>query len=193
MNLYPIVEERPRRRFVDWRFLAALAALLMIAFLAWAGVRNYEIRQTEAEQKDALIVQLAERSGQIERLEAQIEDMYQRLRAVQTASREDAKAMREERAALLRNQRTMIRLLQRHGIVPRTSLTGPAGVVTYIPAPPPSRASGGGGTTAPKASGGTAAPKSAPKSSTSRPKPASPTAGKSGKTPSGKAKGLRKK
>lgn len=176
-TVYPIIEEEERRRFLDWRFLAALTALLLVAFLVWAGFRNYEIREAEAAQKDALIAQLADRSQQIETLEGQVAELTDRIAVLQDRARADRKTAAEERrrairerSRLLRQQERMLELLQRVNIT-----YTPAGSARILATASPSRTERvtTTGSTSPTA------------------KPAVPTAGKSSKTPPGKAKGLR--
>ena len=183
MNVYMPAEgivQEPRRRFLDWRFLAALTGLILVAFFVWAGFRNYEIREAEAAQKDALLSQLADRSNQIETLEGEVSELNDRIRVLQDRAREDrlsaAKDRRNasrERARMLRQQARMLALLQSANIDYHPS-------VSYVPA-----SDSGSDTTS------LGAPQIAGVSATQpAPEPA-PTAGQSGKTPSGKAKGLR--
>lgn len=173
-----IVEEK--RRFLDWRFLAALIALVLVAFLVWAGFRNYEIREAEAAQKDALISELAERADQIESLEREVGTLNTRIGNLRERSAEDLRAASRERARLLRQQERMLTLLRRVGI-PYAAPTSTSGTTSYSGAMP----STSGGTT------GKAAAAAPTRRSSSA--PSSPTAGKSGKTPPGKAKGLRRR
>lgn len=182
-----------RFRFLDWRFLAALAGLVLMVLLVLAAWRNYEIREAETAQKDALIEQLADRSAQIDRLERQVHAMHEQSRADRKTWREERRDARQERAKLIRQQETMLRLLRRYG-APRVIVQRarePKEPVSSAATSPTSSS------ISPSSSGGTSttpARKPTPIPSTRKPdvKATPPTAGKSGKTPKGKAKGLRR-
>lgn len=173
-NLYPIVEAVERRRFLDWRFLAALAALVLVGFLVWAGFRNYELREAEAEHKDALIEQLAGRSAEVVALEREVAELTDRIAELTDRARADRQEAREERRSAARERSRLLRQQERMLELLRAADIDFTPTVSYRSAP---------------AIAGTSA--------TSRSEPAqrhssAPTAGKSGKTPPGKAKGLRK-
>jgi cell division protein FtsB len=183
--VYPIIEEQERRRFLDWRFLAALTALILVAFVVWAGFRNYEIREQEVAQKDALISQLADRSQQIETLEGQVAELTNRIAVLQDRARTDRKvaanerrSAARERAKLIRQQERMLELLQAKGVDFRTSRT-----VSYV-RPVFTEVAGAQASR----------PTTRPSKATPPPRrtAAAPTARKSGKTPSGKAQGIHK-
>jgi cell division protein FtsB len=186
VNVYPIIEAQERRRFLDWRFLAALTALVLVAFVVWAGVRNYDIREAEAAQKNALIEQLSDRATQIESLEADIADLTDRIAVLQDRARTDRKlataerkSAARERAKLIRQQERMLQLLQAQGVDFRTSRT-----VSYV-RPVFTEVAG---------TQASRPPTTRPSKATPPPRrtAAAPTAGKSGKTPSGKAQGIHK-
>lgn len=182
MNVYmpaeTMGEVAPRRRFLDWRFLAALAGLLLVAFFVWAGFRNYEIREAEAAQKDALISELAASADQIRSLEHEVADLNDRITTLQDRANEDRRAATREREQLLRQQARMLRLLRSVGLsYDQAAASTVEPVTTYSPAP--------------EAVLGTSA--TTQRSTSPTPTRRAPTAGKSGKTPSGKAKGLRRR
>ena len=187
------VERRPR--FLDWRFLAALTALLLVALLLGGAWRNYEIREAEATQKDRLIGQVESLQGQVESLTSRIVTLQDRGREDRLRAADERRAASRERAKLLRQQELMIRLLQRHGIAPRGSLAAASPRVTTSAPAPPTRArttrDARGAGAVPSRSGGARAGSGGGSGATA-PGPDRPTAGRSGKTPHGKAKGLRK-
>lgn len=182
-----------RRRFLDWRFIAALTCLALVVLLCVGAWRNYEIRQAEVGQRDALIAQLHDRAEQIESLEAQLARMQDRIDGLHAKSRRDRLASRREQQVLLRQLARMLRLLEVHGIAAHDH---PPGTPPVVRRSSPSGASQGSSSSPRPSSGGsgfggTSSGTSGPRAK-SQPKPKAPAAGKSGKTPSGKAKGLRR-
>lgn len=197
MNVYPTaraVGEPPRRtRFVDWRFLASLTALLLVVLIVFGAWRNYEIREAEAEQKDRLLLELVERSSEIDRLEDRLDRVLADSKRERRANERERRAARQERAELLRQQEVMLRLLRRYG-APRA-----ATVTRYaLTSSPPSTSSAptSSGATSPRQSADTqrvTAKKPKKRTTAKRKTHRRPTAGKSGKRPGGKAKGLRRR
>lgn len=136
------VVEPPRRRFLDWRFLSALAALLFVVLIVVGSWRNWEARERDDAERAALISQLEVRAGEVEGLQRQARHLQRDMNRERRAAREAARDASGERRLLIERQEFLIRVLQRHGLMPRDTPTasrppGGGGPASSPAAPPP--------------------------------------------------------
>lgn len=112
------VPRSPRRRFLDWRFLTALACLILVCLLVYGAWRNYDLREVEAAERAALIAQLDERADQADDLREQIDELEAAADGATGDVRDRLVAAEDERAMLLEQQAVMIAMLQDAGLLP---------------------------------------------------------------------------
>lgn len=126
--------EPPRRRFLDWRFLSALAALLMVALLVVGAWRDWEAEARADAERAALIAQLTAANQDNRMLRRQMTRIHR------DAERAEKQA-RRQRAVLLLELVQLNRWLREHGVVVPVESSPAAGGVSR----PGSTGDGGGG------------------------------------------------
>lgn len=173
-------------RLFDWRLVLTMTLMLMVVFLVWSGFASHQRAERAGERVDQLLSTVHdERAAADERARLDAVERSRLLRSQRAQSRElrtqtkDLQELARRYAQLERRQAALLRWLREQGIQPPATVLRIERRVVSGPSASGPR---------PRSSRPSSSSPRAPRSS----RPVAPKAGKSGKTPRGKAKGLRR-